>query len=187
MSDPRRGRGGSRAPTPPVAKNARPSVEGQSSGDETPLAADCADACAARARTVLLAARVPAALAERVDRLAEGLSTPWHRVTRSEATRVAIERALEDMERGGEAGTAPGMRGSRRRRAGFLPRAGARRAARPRSVSRLSRAAPRNRRARHALHPPTRTVSVATTVPTGRSAGRCTSSQGRRFAPPRAS
>jgi hypothetical protein len=85
-----------------VAKNARPSVEGKSSGDEVPLAADRANAPPpARARTVLLAARVPAALAERVDRLAEGLSTPWHRMTRSEATRYLIERALDDVEREG--------------------------------------------------------------------------------------
>ena len=51
-----------------------------------------------RPPTVLVAFRVPAALAERLDRLAAELSAPWHEVKRSELARVAVERGLDALE-----------------------------------------------------------------------------------------
>jgi len=54
---------------------------------------------APRAPAVHLAFRIPAALSERVDRLAEQLSTPWHEVNRSELARAALERGLDELEK----------------------------------------------------------------------------------------
>jgi len=48
--------------------------------------------------TVLLAFRVPVAVAERLDRLAAELSTPWHEMKRSELARAAVERGLDALE-----------------------------------------------------------------------------------------
>jgi hypothetical protein len=52
-----------------------------------------------RPPTVLVAFRVPPALAERLDRLAADLSTPWHEMKRSEVARAAMERGLDALER----------------------------------------------------------------------------------------
>ncbi len=51
-----------------------------------------------RPATVLVAFRVPQALAERLDRLAAELSTPWHEMKRSEVARAAMERGLDALE-----------------------------------------------------------------------------------------
>jgi predicted transcriptional regulator len=53
---------------------------------------------ASRPSTVLVAFRVPVALAERLDELAAELSTPWHEVKRSELARTAVERGLHALE-----------------------------------------------------------------------------------------
>jgi hypothetical protein len=62
--------------------------------------AGAVDAGAARPRppTVLVAFRVSPALAERLDRLAATLSTPWHEMKRSELARAAVERGLDALE-----------------------------------------------------------------------------------------
>ena len=52
-----------------------------------------------RPPTVLVAFRVSPALAERLDRLAAELSTPWHEMKRTELARVALERGLDALER----------------------------------------------------------------------------------------
>jgi hypothetical protein len=52
-----------------------------------------------RPSTVLVAFRVPPALAERLDKLAASLSTPWHEMKRSELARVAVERGLDALEK----------------------------------------------------------------------------------------
>ena len=54
---------------------------------------------ASRAPTVHLALRIPTALSERLDKLAGELSTPWHDVNRSELSRAALERGLEELEK----------------------------------------------------------------------------------------
>jgi hypothetical protein len=51
-----------------------------------------------RSSTVLVAFRVPKALAERLDRLAAELSTPWHEMKRSELSRAVVERGLDALE-----------------------------------------------------------------------------------------
>jgi hypothetical protein len=51
-----------------------------------------------RPSTVLVAFRVPPALAERLDKLAAALSTPWHEMKRSELARVAMERGLDALD-----------------------------------------------------------------------------------------
>jgi predicted DNA-binding protein len=51
-----------------------------------------------RPSTVLIAFRVPPALAERLDKLAAELSTPWHEMKRSELARAALERGLDALE-----------------------------------------------------------------------------------------
>ncbi len=62
-----------------------------------PPADEPADAGASRP-TVLVAFRVPAALAERLEALAAKLSTPWHEMSRSAAARAALERGLDAFE-----------------------------------------------------------------------------------------
>jgi hypothetical protein len=52
-----------------------------------------------RPPSVLVAVRVPAALAERLDRLAVELSEEWHEMKRSEVARVAMERGLDALEK----------------------------------------------------------------------------------------
>jgi hypothetical protein len=51
-----------------------------------------------RPSTVLVAFRVPKALADRLDKLAAELSTPWHEMKRSELARVVLERGLDGLE-----------------------------------------------------------------------------------------
>jgi predicted DNA-binding protein len=70
-------------PRPPRAGDDAPGAEGPP---------------AARPPTVPLGVRVPVALADRLDRLAETLSTPWHKLTRSEVIRVVLERGIESAE-----------------------------------------------------------------------------------------
>jgi hypothetical protein len=48
--------------------------------------------------TVLVAFRVPAALADRLEALAARLSTPWHEMSRSAAARAALERGIEMLD-----------------------------------------------------------------------------------------
>ena len=43
--------------------------------------------------------RAPQALVTRLDELAKLMSTPWHKASRSEAIRAALERGVEAMER----------------------------------------------------------------------------------------
>ena len=57
-----------------------------------------AGAAKARSSTVLVAFRVPSAVADRLDALAARLSTPWHEMKRSELARVAMEHGLEALE-----------------------------------------------------------------------------------------
>jgi predicted transcriptional regulator len=64
--------------------------------------AEGAEATGSPPPMVLVAFRVPPALAERLDRLAAALSTPWHEMKRSEVARVAVERGLEALEQGAE-------------------------------------------------------------------------------------
>jgi hypothetical protein len=52
-----------------------------------------------RSPAVLIAFRVPPALADRLDRLAAELSTPWHEMKRSELARAVVERGLDALER----------------------------------------------------------------------------------------
>jgi hypothetical protein len=52
----------------------------------------------ARPPTVLVAFRVTPALAERLDKLAAELSTPWHEMKRSAVARAAMERGLDGLE-----------------------------------------------------------------------------------------
>ena len=52
-----------------------------------------------RPSTVLVAFRVPPALAEQLNKLIAELSTPWHEVTRSELARAAFERGLDALEK----------------------------------------------------------------------------------------
>jgi predicted transcriptional regulator len=47
---------------------------------------------------VLVAFRVPPALANRLDKLARELSTQWHEMKRSEVARAAVERGLDALE-----------------------------------------------------------------------------------------
>jgi hypothetical protein len=47
---------------------------------------------------VHLAFRVPLALADRLDKLAADLSTPWHEMRRTELARFAMERGLDTLE-----------------------------------------------------------------------------------------
>lgn len=54
---------------------------------------------ASRAPAVHLAFRIPTALSDRIDRLAEQLSAPWHEVNRSELARAALERGLDELEK----------------------------------------------------------------------------------------
>ena len=76
--------------------------------------ADEATGAEASRPTVLVAFRVPAALAERLEALAAKLSTPWHEMSRSAAARAALERGLDALEHdvaeqakeGGEGGPA---------------------------------------------------------------------------------
>jgi hypothetical protein len=51
-----------------------------------------------RPSTVLIAFRVPVALADRLDKLATELSAPWHEMKRSELARTALERGLDMLE-----------------------------------------------------------------------------------------
>jgi hypothetical protein len=51
-----------------------------------------------RPPTVLVAFRVPPALAERLDRIVAELSAPWHEMKRSEVARAAMERGLDALE-----------------------------------------------------------------------------------------
>jgi hypothetical protein len=51
-----------------------------------------------RPPTVLVALRVPQALADRLDALTRELSTPWHEMKRSELARTALERGLDALE-----------------------------------------------------------------------------------------
>jgi predicted transcriptional regulator len=55
-------------------------------------------AASPRPPMVLVAFRVPPALAERLDMLAAELSTPWHEEKRSELARAALERGLDALE-----------------------------------------------------------------------------------------
>lgn len=52
-----------------------------------------------RPPSVLVAFRVPPDLAERLDRLAAALSTPWHEMKRTELARAAMERGIEALEK----------------------------------------------------------------------------------------
>jgi predicted transcriptional regulator len=47
---------------------------------------------------VLVAFRVPPALADRLDKLAREFSTQWHEMKRSEVARAAVERGLDALE-----------------------------------------------------------------------------------------